>query len=149
MPHTVIIGAGIIGVSTAYYLSHSPSSNTDHIITILDPCTPAAGASGKAAGFLSRNWTGKETSSLENLSFQLYKELAERYRGAEEWGYRQCQVLTVVGGKAGSRTEEVQWSETGPKTMRVTEYTERLSWLKPGVIESQNLLGDPDSFAQW
>lgn len=148
MHHTVIIGAGIIGVSTAYYLSHSPSSREDHIITILDPCTPATGASGKAAGFISRNWTGKEASSLEELSFQLYRELAERYRGAEEWGYRQCQVLNVVAGKAGS-SGEVQWSETGVKTMRITEHTETLNWLKPDVIKSQSLLGDPGSFAQW
>jgi len=149
MPRTVIIGAGIIGVSTAYYLSHSVSSNKENTITVVDPCAPAAGASGKAAGFLSRNWTGKETSALENLSFELYKDLAKRYGGAEEWGYRQCRVLTVVAGKAGDQTQDIQWSETGPKTMRVAEYTGKLNWLKPGIIERQNLLGDPESFAQW
>jgi glycine/D-amino acid oxidase-like deaminating enzyme len=148
MPHTVIIGAGIIGVSTAYYLSHSPSSKADHIITILDPCKPASGASGKAAGFLSRTWTSEATSSLEGLSFQLYRDLAEQYRGAEEWGYRQCEVLTVTAGKVRS-SEKVQWSETGPKTMQITEYTGELNWVKPDGIESQSLLGDPDSFAQW
>lgn len=148
MPRTVIVGAGIIGVSTAYYLSHSPS-NTDRIITIVDPCPPASGASGKSAGFLSCGWTSKETSSLEELSFRLYRDLAERYKGVETWGYRECRVISVVSGKPRSRSEEIQWSETGPKRIRNKECSEKLSWLKPGAIESQTLLGDPGLFAQW
>lgn len=148
MPRTVIIGAGIIGVSTAYYLSHS-ASGKDHVVTIFDPCPPASGASGKAAGFLSRSWTGEETSSLEELSFQLYKELAERYQGAERWGYRLCNVLAVVAGKATSGSEDVGRGKTRPKRLRSTVYSGELSWLKPAVMESQSLLGDAGSFAQW
>jgi len=148
MPRTVIIGAGIIGVSTAYYLSHS-ASKTGHTVTILDPCPPASGASGKAAGFLSRAWTGEQTSSLEELSFRLYKELADRYEGTERWGYRQCNVLAVVAGKATHSSENVSRNEPRLKRLRSTVYSGELSWLKTAVIESQSLLGDAGSFAQW
>jgi len=148
MPHTVIIGAGIIGVSTAYYLSHSPSRNHDHIITIIDPSPPASGASGKAAGFLARNWTGSATASLEDLSFRLYKELAEQYQGTEKWGYRQCQVLAVTGGEDRRPWEDLRWGERHERAKK-TEYSGELKWVKPGIIKSQSLLGDPDSFAQW
>src|SRR5437762_13001304 len=111
MPHTVIVGAGIIGVSTAYFLSCSPLFNQDDTITILDPSPPLSGASGKAAGFLSRNWTGNATASLEALSFRLYEELSQQYGGAEKWGYRKCRVLAVVAGDKAADSPEVVWNE--------------------------------------
>jgi len=145
---TVIIGADIIRVSTAYFFSHCPSRDQDHTITILDPGPPASGASGKAAGFIARNWTGSATASLEDLSFRLYKELAQQYGGAEKWGYRQCRVLAVVGGKASGHSEDIRWSERHESAKRA-EYSGELKWIKPETIKSQTLLGDPDSFAQW
>lgn len=148
MPHTVIVGAGIIGVSTAYFLSHSPSRDPDHTITILDPSPPASGASGKAAGFIARNWTGSATTSLEDLSFRLHKELAQQYGGDEKWGYRPCRVLSVVGAKAGGHSEDLRWSERH-ESAKKTEYSGELKWIKPESIKSLTLLGDPDSFAQW
>jgi len=151
MPHTVIIGAGIIGVATAYYLSHSASSSaSDHTITIVDPCTPASGASGKAAGFLSRSgWTGPRTASLEELSFKLYKELAEQYEGAEEWDFRVCDVLIVICGTPKDPSEELEWNPSGPKSLETVECDKDLNWLKPEIVKSQSLLGEKGSFAQW
>jgi len=148
MPHTVIVGAGIIGVSTAYFLSHSLSRGQDHSITILDPSPPASGASGKAAGFIAQNWTGSACASLEDLSFRLYRELAQQYGGAEKWGYRQCRVLAVVGGKAGVHSEDLGWSERH-KSYKKTNYSGDLKWISPERIVSKTLLGEPDSFAQW
>jgi glycine/D-amino acid oxidase-like deaminating enzyme len=148
MPHTVIIGAGIIGVSTAYFLSHSPCFNQDDTVTILDPSRPISGASGKAAGFLSRNWTGSSTASLEALSFRLHGELAQQYGGAEKWGYRKCRVLAVEAGNKTGDSPGVVWGERH-RNIRRAEFSEELKWVKPGVIKSQVLLGDPDSFAQW
>jgi glycine/D-amino acid oxidase-like deaminating enzyme len=149
MPHTIIVGAGIIGVSTAYYLSSSASYNRDHIITIIDQSPPASGASGKAAGFLSRKWTGSATAPLEELSFQLHKELAQQYGGEQKWGYRPCRVLAVTGGEGGaSSSPNLQWNERQRLAMR-GPYLGDLKWVKPDVIQSKTILGDPDSFAQW
>jgi glycine/D-amino acid oxidase-like deaminating enzyme len=149
MPHTVIVGAGIIGASTAYFLSHSPSRDQDHEITILDPCPPASGASGKAAGFLSRCWTASATSSLEDLSFRLYKELAQEYSGAEKWGYRPCRVLAVVGGKfKEGGSEDLSWGDRF-QNFKVRERSEDLSWICPETISSKSILGEEGSFAQW
>jgi glycine/D-amino acid oxidase-like deaminating enzyme len=147
MPHTVIVGAGIIGVSTAYFLSHTPSRNQDHTITILDPSPAASGASGKAAGFIARNWTGSATASLEDLSFRLHKELSQDYGGDEKWGYRQCRVVAAVGGTTNSPSEGLQLSD---KLLRHTqrEYSGEFNWIKPETISHATLLGDPDSFAQ-
>ena len=50
---TVIIGAGIIGCSTAYYLSHSGHTKPDNIHLVEASPELFASASGKAAGFLA------------------------------------------------------------------------------------------------
>lgn len=147
MPHTVIVGAGIIGVSTAYYLSHSTSYTEEHAVTIVDQSPAALGASGKAAGFLARSWTGDVTAPLEQLSFQLHQQLSQQYGGEEKWGYRPCQVLAVVGGHQ-QIAHGVQWSGSQVRATK-SEYFGELDWIKPEVIESKTLLGEPGTFAQW
>lgn len=48
-----------MGITTAYFLAKS--GRCAHI-TILEEGDPAGGASGKAAGFLARDWHGPPTS---------------------------------------------------------------------------------------
>jgi glycine/D-amino acid oxidase-like deaminating enzyme len=148
MPRTIIVGAGIIGASTAYFLSHSTSRSQDDTITVVDPNPPASGASGKAAGILSRNWTGIATASLEALSFRLHKDLAQQYGGAEKWGYRPCEILAVEVGNKGADSPEVDWGERHKNATKI-ESAEVLKWVKPYVIRTQALLGEPKSWAQW
>lgn len=47
-PHVIIIGAGIVGAATAYFLSRAGVQ-----VTVLDATTPAAGASGASDGAVS------------------------------------------------------------------------------------------------
>jgi glycine/D-amino acid oxidase-like deaminating enzyme len=54
-----VIGAGIMGIMTAYYLMKS--GRCSHI-TLLEEGDVAGGASGKAAGFLARDWHGAPTA---------------------------------------------------------------------------------------
>ena len=78
-----VIGAGIAGVSTAYYLSHllSPSSQLGPI-TIIDPNDrlsdeTAFTASSKAGAFLSNSWgDGTKRQTLFRKSYSLHKDLA-------------------------------------------------------------------------
>lgn len=89
---TVIVGGGIIGLSTAYYLSlAATASNTKskpEEIHIVDSA-PAlfASASGFAGGFLAADWFSPEVASLGALSFKLHRELAEKFDGPKRWGY--------------------------------------------------------------
>lgn len=56
--HIIIIGGGVIGVSTAYYLSRHAAftaSKGNIRVTIVEGSEIAAGASGKAGGFLARD----------------------------------------------------------------------------------------------
>src|ERR1700753_1662059 len=84
----IIVGGGIIGCTTAYYLSHHPSfrSGVDEI-TILEASTTGAaqGASGKAGGLVAK-WAYPH--ELVSVSFSEHVRLAELHNGTERWWWR-------------------------------------------------------------
>ncbi|OAP60158.1 hypothetical protein AYL99_05160 [Fonsecaea erecta] len=94
---TVILGGGIIGLSTAYYLSLArasfPPSAAIHIID----SSPAllASASGFAGGFLAEDWFSPPVASLGALSFRLHRELARTHDGPRRWGYARSQTFNL------------------------------------------------------
>jgi glycine/D-amino acid oxidase-like deaminating enzyme len=79
----VIVGAGITGVATAYYLlsktQHQPSNFP---VTIIDAVGPAACSSGKAGAFVSQAWGTDNGSSnikrdaLFRAAYPLHEQLA-------------------------------------------------------------------------
>ncbi len=130
---TVIIGAGIIGTSTAYYLSESgiPSSGI-HLIESSPELF--ASASGYAAGFLARDWFSAASSSLGHLSFDLHKRLAEAHNGYEKWGYSRS-TATSLAETIGDGEEE-DWLGEGTSrakaAKRIAENDDtRPVWLAP------------------
>lgn len=60
--HIVIIGAGIVGTSTAYYTAKHAQRNGAKV-TLVEATGVACAASGKAGGFLAKDWHGAATSS--------------------------------------------------------------------------------------
>ena len=97
-----IIGAGIIGCCTAYYLTRHPKfSNDKYHITIYESNEIACAASGKAGGLLA-NWAFP--SQLGSLSFDMHKELAEKYDGGKNWDYR---VLDTISLEADIRDNTI------------------------------------------
>lgn len=107
----VILGTGIIGLSTAYYLSllsPSPSKSAHHNTTIhLVDNSPTlfSSASGQAAGFLARDWFAPALSSLGALSFDLHRQLADEHDGGREWGYRPSVALSIADWHAPKGAE--------------------------------------------
>ncbi|KAF2761364.1 nucleotide-binding domain-containing protein [Pseudovirgaria hyperparasitica] len=85
--NTVIIGAGIIGCSTAYYLSQSTNTAAQSIHLVEASEELFKCASGFAGGFLAKDWFAPVVAPLGALSFQLHRELAEKSNGRERWGY--------------------------------------------------------------
>ena len=98
--HVVVVGAGIMGASTAYYLSRLYPLWR---VTILDKVEPACHSSGKAGGFLAVDWhQDPATASLAEASFGLHDELATAL-GADEIGYRR--VNTISGDHVAAGAE--------------------------------------------
>jgi len=108
---TVIVGAGIIGCSTAFYLTQPPSATDPSTVHLVESSPELfASASGYGAGFLARDWFSDSVASLGALSFDLHKELAAKHNGAEHWGYSRSTGTSLVQVK-GQRGDE--WLREG------------------------------------
>lgn len=91
--HIVIVGAGIIGVCIAYYLTRHPSFDPKkHHITVLESKRVAGGASGKAGGLLA-TWAFPQ--QIVPLSFQLHQELSDEFDGENQWDYRRLTTVSL------------------------------------------------------
>ncbi|KAI1377290.1 FAD dependent oxidoreductase [Hypoxylon crocopeplum] len=104
--HIVIIGGGVIGATTAYYLTRHPSYIPSiHHVTLLEATSVAAAASGKAGGLLGL-WA--YPTCLVPLSYRLHADLAAEHGGAERWGYRQlgCGQITASLKKNNAKTRK-------------------------------------------
>src|SRR5215475_1178633 len=78
----VICGGGVIGACTAYFLSRR-----DVEVIVVERTEVAAAASGKAGGFLARDWcAGTPLDALARRSFDLHDALASELAG--DWGHR-------------------------------------------------------------
>ena len=114
----IVVGGGVIGSCLARALcelgsrgdpcSASPAHGGDPAssaprpprVLLLERCEVAAAASGRAGGFLARDWSA---GALGSLSFDLHAQLAQQYGGAARWGYRRLSALSVAAGGGGSR----------------------------------------------
>ena len=111
---TVILGSGVIGVSTAYYLSLHPSYNasTSPVYLVEATESPFQSASGYSGGFLAKDWFSPASASLGELSFRLHRELAEEFDGKKKWGYSKSTALSMsvedVGVK-GKKQKGKDW----------------------------------------
>ena len=99
----VIVGGGISGVATAFYLAKKGQRSL-----LIDPVGIAPAASGKAGGFLALDWNdGAPMGPLARKSFALHEELAAEF-GASAIDYRRltCEAVAAEGG--GARGPMVQ-----------------------------------------
>lgn len=161
----VVIGGGIIGSTSAYFLSRHPSFNPSiHTITILEATRIAGGASGKAGGLLAL-WA--YPSSIVPLSYRLHKELAQEHGGVERWGYRgvHCgqveakaralQSPTIHEGKDratdannGGSISLQKRSKDAIGLLRAAGVPNELGWVDPKSVTGYEEMGDPDTTAQ-
>ena len=86
----IICGGGVIGTSTAYFLSQR---NVEAVV--VERTGVANGASGKSGGFLALDWCdGSPLAPLARRSFALHERLAADFE--TNWGYRPVETLGVV-----------------------------------------------------
>lgn len=90
VPTVTIVGAGIIGASTAYHLSQH-----NRRAVVFDQTPPASGASGRAGGFLARDWC--DTTPVRNLarpSFSMHEAQATTL--GPDISYRPLRAYTIA-----------------------------------------------------
>jgi glycine/D-amino acid oxidase-like deaminating enzyme len=119
----LICGGGVIGASIAYFLSCRGVR-----AIVIERAGLACAASGKAGGFLARDWCdGSPLAALARHSFALHAELAEKLGG--DWGYRRLDTYAGVAGFGRQRGACA------------------LAWLSDAVTVTQ-ALGSPATTAQ-
>lgn len=167
--NVIIIGGGIIGSTTAYFLTRHPSYNPAvHTISLIEATGIASGASGKAGGLLAL-WA--YPSCIVPLSFRLHRELAQEHGGEKRWGYRGvgCGQLSIKGRRLGSDSAEGNGppahfngvhdqakervslrkrSKESDRALKVTGIPEDLDWLVDANIQSYDSMGTPENTAQ-
>lgn len=132
--HVVIAGAGIIGLSTAYYLHKQHHGIQTTVVDLTGTIAPAA--SGKAGGFLALDWNdASPTGPLTRRSFALHQELANEL-GADFIQYRRLTCVALVvdpyrSKPSGKKLETVEWADTAS-----------------GAVLGMRPLGDESTIAQ-
>ncbi|OAL00755.1 FAD dependent oxidoreductase [Phaeosphaeriaceae sp. SRC1lsM3a] len=130
---TVILGSGIIGLSTAYYLSES--GNTDPKSICLVDASPQLFrcASGLAGGFLAADWFAPSVAPLGALSYKLHAQLAQANNGRATWGYAHS---TGISLSQDSEEEAVSgsgedWLESGTSRAQLANHNR--PWEEEGL----------------
>ena len=144
---TVIIGAGIIGTSTAYYLSQT-SKDAIHLVEASPQLF--ASASGYAAGFLARDWFAPSLAALGELSFDLHKKLAEENNGHVRWGYSRStgtSLAETVGKNGADWLMDGVSRSTAAARSSNNSSGNRPAWLSPG--KDLDVMSDGSTTAQW
>lgn len=164
---TVILGSGIIGVSTAYYLSLHPSYDpeTTPIHLVEATAEPFQSASGYSGGFLAKDWFSPASASLAELSFRLHKELADEFDGRQKWSYAKSTELSMSiddTGMSGKKQRGDDWLLEGTSRKEVASggATERRghgvlrrddgspAWITPQEGGTLEVISSPDGCAQ-
>lgn len=98
----VILGGGIIGLSTAYYMALADcqrmSDNTiqHNSIVVVDPSSEiCAGASGQNEGALGDIGFRDKVMPLANLSYKLHAQIATDNKGRNKFGFSELRIHTV------------------------------------------------------
>ena len=123
----LICGGGVIGASIAYFLTCR-----DVEVCVIERTGLACAASGKAGGFLARDWCdGTPLQALARRSFALHAQLAEEIDG--EWGYRR---LTTYGGVARMHRPlnpyNIDWLSVDVAVQQCLGSTETTAQVHPG-----------------
>jgi glycine/D-amino acid oxidase-like deaminating enzyme len=114
----VICGGGVIGACTAWFLRRHGID-----VIVVERTEVAAAASGKAGGFLARDWcAGTPLDALARRSFALHARLADDIAG--DWGHR---PMTAYSGFVAS--------DGDPRR----DASSALGWLSDGVAITQRI----------
>ncbi|OAA75822.1 FAD dependent oxidoreductase [Akanthomyces lecanii RCEF 1005] len=123
MSQIIILGGGILGLSTAYFISLNPQA--DKQITVIDSASCLFhDASGAATVILANNWFEEPLQTLAQYSWNLHREFATEHDGRAKWDYPLAQnVLSRTFSDVSATIESVT------NTRNVTEPENAPKWL--------------------
>lgn len=128
-----IIGGGIIGASIAFHLSEAGCTH----ITIIERTNIACGASGRAGGFLAKNWRSGAEGKFSESSFLAHSELAKRLKNefSIDVMYRRLTTYNISVDENDDKNKQINDKQSLP------------NWITANVHEKE-MLGNEDTTAQ-
>ena len=90
-PDVVVVGAGIVGLSTAFHLREGGAS-----VTVVDRAGVGAGASGMQPGGVRQQWGTRTNCLLAQESLRFYADVVERLQMRVDPGFRRCGYLFLA-----------------------------------------------------
>jgi hypothetical protein len=136
----VIIGGGIIGACSAFYLSErlkacSSSSATTQVM-VVERYQVAGCASGKAGGFLARGWgDSSPTQQLHHTSFDLHEKLAAQLGLAT---YRKLETLQVRPKRGRSKAASAGASSAAAAS-KALQPAPLCPWLNGAAFDAEHM----------
>lgn len=139
---TVILGAGVIGLSTAYYLALSlkdygaASSSLPPQIFVTEPSHDICpGASSGATGGVGDFGFSDIVLPLGSLSYELHKNIASAYGGEHNWGFRDQTIYRVTPKNfTGHPSPPDSWGPAPPVEPGFLVYPAGSSRLRNGLF---------------
>jgi glycine/D-amino acid oxidase-like deaminating enzyme len=90
-PDVIVVGAGIVGLSTAFHLTESGAS-----VMVVDRAGIGAGASGMQPGGVRQQWGTRTNCLLVHESLRFYADVVERLQMRVDPGFRRCGYLFLA-----------------------------------------------------
>lgn len=137
----VVCGGGIVGASCAFYLTRRGAR-----VTLVERTGVANAASGKAGGFLARDWSTGALGRLSELSFDLHASLAQDL-GADRVGYRRVLTRSLAASPSSRRAVKTQLNAGMDSVLDAEGTAAAFPWLNGRQFGSLPM-GDPSSTAQ-
>ncbi|CAH8848771.1 unnamed protein product [Trichobilharzia szidati] len=126
----VIIGGGIIGVSTAYFLSKRKINTL-----IIEKEELASAASGRAGGFLAKDWCSHyEMDVLAQNGFDLHMKLAEEFGDVCDYRRVNTYSISVSPGESSGVSGAPSWISGKVKSCSLIGNTTNTAQVNPGKL---------------
>ncbi|KAI4700615.1 hypothetical protein J4E81_003576 [Alternaria sp. BMP 2799] len=145
---TVILGAGVIGLATAYQLAlahretaNATSRSSGKIIVIERAAHISPAASGQATGGLGDFGFASGVADLGVLSYRLFQELATT-KGIKEFGFSESTIYRIIPDNfTGATKPPDTWGSSPPVEQPLSALPH---WIKPRSNWSvQRMAGPP------
>ena len=142
----VIAGGGIVGTSVAYYLvqDHLKDLEGPFSLTLVDPTGKVGScASGKAGGFLARDWrNGTPLQELQQTGFAMHEQLAKAL-GSDIVDYRRLTCAAVAVDESEEDEDQDVTKRRVPNKPPSKKLID-LEWVDPDVVLwDENFSGTP------
>jgi sarcosine oxidase subunit beta len=135
----VVIGAGIVGTSAAFYLSQRGLR-----VALVEKRFVAAGATGKSSAIIRQHYSNPVTARMARWGVRVFQNFAEEVGG--ECGYAKTGFAILVNEREHRGLEEnVALQQSVGINTRVVSATE-LAELDPGIQVTADVIGayEPD-----